>query len=507
MSIIIPKTPLLQALSSLVKIGAGASAHPEHNLVRIAAEGKKQTCKLLAFDLEQVLEFELPGVMVEEELSLAVNSKQLLSLVKADKKSADLLFKAGQETLEIHAAGALLGSLPFEAIPDCIPEAAIPKSAVNLALPSNFKTILDNAKHCVSDDPSRKALGSILLSEDGVVSTDGKELFHVQLPFEGLGKDLLLKHSSALASIKPRWQSLRVWEAEEGARRYAVTGEDFSFIAKGQSGFYPNWRSVLPDEEELDLRVRLGKRQTEELQAYLKGVHGSHDRFVELCILKDGQLSVKDQAGRQVFVQTESSGYGEDHTVSCNADYLLKALRFGHDRLLLSSRGTSPLKCDGGAGCYIFMPARREAESRGNSVENKAEATKSPSPEKPHASNESSIQEAVKNSPPAVPTTTSKNNPEDSGQSKQGENQMSKTTRRSPFVTPAPATVEEPDSNPLEEAAQHLDELKDELKALSDKVTLASRKFKEVMQEQRRQEREYNTAVKKLERIRQASGF
>lgn len=84
---------------------------------------------------------------------------------------------------------------------------------------------------------------------------------------------------------------------------------------------------------------------------------------------------------------------------------------------------------------------------------------------------------------------------------------MSKTTRRSPFVTPAPATVEEPDSNPLEEAAQHLDELKDELKALSDKVTLASRKFKEVMQEQRRQEREYNTAVRKLERIRQASGF
>ena len=65
----------------------------------------------------------------------------------------------------------------------------------------------------------------------------------------------------------------------------------------------------------------------------------------------------------------------------------------------------------------------------------------------------------------------------------------------------------EPEVTPIEEANQCLDLIRDDIKSISERFQLAARKLKEALLQQRQKERQYFDAVKKLERIRQASGF
>ena len=61
--------------------------------------------------------------------------------------------------------------------------------------------------------------------------------------------------------------------------------------------------------------------------------------------------------------------------------------------------------------------------------------------------------------------------------------------------------------SPLEEANQCIDALRDEVKGLNDRLNLAGRKLKEALLAQRQKERLYVDTTRKLDRIRQASGF
>jgi hypothetical protein len=64
-----------------------------------------------------------------------------------------------------------------------------------------------------------------------------------------------------------------------------------------------------------------------------------------------------------------------------------------------------------------------------------------------------------------------------------------------------------PDLSPLEEANQCIDALREEVKSLNDRLNLVGRKLKEALLAQRQQERLYTSTARKLDRIRQASGF
>ena len=76
-----------------------------------------------------------------------------------------------------------------------------------------------------------------------------------------------------------------------------------------------------------------------------------------------------------------------------------------------------------------------------------------------------------------------------------------------PANTDTSSTNTEEDTLPIEEASQCIDFIREQVKNLDERLTQASRKLKEAMLVQRRKKRQYADAVKKLERIRQASGF
>ena len=69
------------------------------------------------------------------------------------------------------------------------------------------------------------------------------------------------------------------------------------------------------------------------------------------------------------------------------------------------------------------------------------------------------------------------------------------------------AIIDKPEITPIEEANQCLEGIRDDIKNLNERFLLAARKLKEALLHQRQKERQYFDAIKKLDRIRQASGF
>jgi hypothetical protein len=59
----------------------------------------------------------------------------------------------------------------------------------------------------------------------------------------------------------------------------------------------------------------------------------------------------------------------------------------------------------------------------------------------------------------------------------------------------------------IDEASQCIELLRGQFKTFDSQLAQAGRKLKEALLAQRRKKRQYTDAVKKLERIRQASGF
>ena len=86
---------------------------------------------------------------------------------------------------------------------------------------------------------------------------------------------------------------------------------------------------------------------------------------------------------------------------------------------------------------------------------------------------------------------------------------MEKTIPSPTAITAPQSTPEktEAEINPIEEANKYLDLIRDDIKNINEGFQLAARKLKEALLQQRQKERQYFDAVKKLERIRQASGF
>lgn len=74
-------------------------------------------------------------------------------------------------------------------------------------------------------------------------------------------------------------------------------------------------------------------------------------------------------------------------------------------------------------------------------------------------------------------------------------------------TTPSTSQDDSTDLSPLEEANQYIEALRDEVKGLGERLNLAGRKLKEALLSQRQMERRYASTSRKLERIRQASGF
>ena len=516
MKITVPKNAFIEALSSLDKLGRNLkNAFPEFRHVRIQADAGSQCVHMAARDLEQQLQFELPDARVEDDLDIAASCAQLQSLVKGCRKDGELTLSADSGTLEVLEDGRSLGQLPLADGENAFPSPEVPGDAETVALPANFSAFVSDAAMCAGKDPTRVQVHGVCICKEGITATDGRELYHVPLPLEGVRSELSLIHTPALASIRRPWRSISTWRGKD-RRLAAIRGDGFTYFAAISDGQYPNWRKVVPDDRDLDASIRFADPQRLLLMKFLQGVGKRADEHVELAFGPE-QATVTDAAGRKINLPAETDGVRNPGSIAMRAEFLWKAFRLGHGSLRFSPGGRMPLKATGGKGIYIFMPCvpdnpqhpaaatatepkpagtekRPQTAAAGNAVEKPRHGKGFPSPEAP------------KNTPQAHPPTT----PEKpiTSQQMKGTQTMEKATRETAAAVPQSNQEKaDPEATPIEEASLCLDGIREDIKGITERFQQAARKLKEAMLEQKRQERQYNTALKTLERIRQASGF
>lgn len=516
MQITIPKNAFLEAVASLAKVATGKSPITSFNFIKLQANASKQTMSMTAADFDQIMCFDLP-THVEGNLDVAVSGQQLKTLVKSPKKDGEMTLAVTDGFLEIIDDGRSLGQLPLtdEEVSFSSPEA--PKDAETIILPANFSAFVNDASMCVSKDPTRVQVHGVCFSKDGITATDGRELYHVPLPLAGLNSEISVVITPALASIKRPWCSISTWVKED--RRFVIIrGDGFSYFAKISNGKYPNWRNVIPDEHDLDVSIQFADQQCVQMQAFLQNVDTRIGEYVELAF-EQNQITATDAANRKLVLHVETKGMQSPGSVSMKAEFLGRMFKLGHNKLLLAPSEQKPMKATGGKGFYIFMGAIPDTPKHQSATA----PVQEPKPVETENQAETVIAEKSVENPPQIkeiasPKTTKIKHPVQSHTTPKNPviNQQTKGVPKMQTTIPNPTAITasqsnpdktEPEVTPIEEANQCLDLIRDDIKSISERFQLAARKLKEALLQQRQKERQYFDAVKKLERIRQASGF
>lgn len=513
MKITIPKTEFLEAIASLGKIANGKSAKLNSHYVQIkAAHGKQSVC-LTASDFDQALAFDLPEARVESDFDVAVSCLQLRNLVKDSGRKGDLTFAVTADSLEVLDNGVSVGLLPLLGEEVDFPNCAIPKDAVMVILPTIFREVLADAASCASKDPNRPMLQNVCISRQGVVSTDGRELYHVPLPLNPLSAELIIPFTPALASIKRRWLSLATWLLDD-LRFLAIRGENFTYLAHCEGGKYPNWPSVVPDEHELNVAIQFNEEGARQIMEFTSSIDTRLSEYVSLDY-EQNKVTIEDAAKRKITVPVVTDGAHAPDSISMKAEFLERMFTLGHNRMLLAPGEAKPIKVVGGTGFYIFMGCmpgkpKNEPDQQANPVQEANQAEKAIAEngaEKAPQNNGFSTPEASKNTPSVQSPTTTKNTT--TNQATKGSMTMQTSIPSTTAITAPQSIIDksEPEITPIEEANQCLEDIKGDIKNINERFQQAARKLKEALLHQRQKERQYFDAIKKLERIRQASGF
>ena len=516
MKITVPKNAFLEAITSLAKVATGKSAIQSFNFIKIKADSSKQTMSMTAADFDQIMCFDLQ-THVEGNLDVAVSGQQLKTLVKSPKKDGEMILAVTDGFLEIIDDGRSLGQLPLTDEEIAFSSPTPPDDAETIVLPANFAALVADASMCVSKDPTRVQVHGVCFSKDGITATDGKELFHVPLPLEGLHSELSVIYTPALASIKRPWRSISTW-LEEDRRFVIIRGDSFAYFAKISNGKYPNWRKVIPDEQDLDVSIQFTDPQCVQLKEFLQNVDKRVGEYVELAFEQD-HVTVTDAANRKINLSAEITGEQKSGSSTMRAEFLGRMFKLGHNKLLIASGKQTPMKATGGKGFYLFMgcvpdnPKHQSAtepvqEAKTVETENRTQTVIAEKPAENHTQTKEITTSDTTKITPAIQSYTTIQNPVTSQQAK-GVPTMQTTITSPTAITASQSNTEktEPEITPIEEANQCLEGIRDDIKNLNERFMQAARKLKEALLQQRQKDRQYFDAVKKLDRIRQASGF
>ena len=448
----------------------------------------------IEFRLFADINTDFPSVLVEfEQFRLAVrNSKN--KMLKLDVSN-------GEVFIEGVKLAPVKGSFPE---PEQIPN----QDVAITPLPANFVEMLSAAAPLVDLNDSRNILHGMNLCRDGVVTTNGKELFVCPYPFSL--DELTIPFPLALMATKANCAGeLKAWN-NDLCTMFSVRIGNWTWTAKALPGAYPNWKRIVPDFKSMKHTVSFTAEQSDRLKLFLKTVPDTKNpNGILLYRDEDGSLTLRDKDGHDIGVPADFSAW-DDFRVIIRKESLQHLLNQGHKALAFID-GLSPFIGSGGIGRYIAMPmcARKEE------VKQKPEQV---------ASGQTDVQTTARSEQPAphpVPETTE--SVTERIPPHHQENPTSKTTNTRKEITPMNETTithtvsapvqtvaqnHEPEKelNPLDELTANIEAMKAKLKAMFDESSTMARRVREVAISQRQKEREYQQTKRTLERVRVATG-
>ena len=319
--------------------------------------------------------------------------------------------------------------------------------AMTTELPKDFTELLALAAPIINRNEFRRVLHGGNLSADGVTVTDGKQLLHLPCPLT-LEKDVTIPFPSALLAAKLEISgTLKLWN-----NLFLMEIGNVSWYGKLLEGQYPNWKTVIPTEENLDYCITF--LEPEKVLNWVKMIPGQKTtNGVEIAILSDEKVLLISNIQPEFKLNTTvtMSGLMPKTALILDREILLRMLLQGYTTFKAHSEKFSPVVAVGGAGQYIAMPIR------------------------------------------TIPKIQTANSIDPNKEEKKME-------IANPVVEQSIAPV----VNPLDELGTAIEDFKLKIKAMFDESTALSRKVKEISILQKQKERDFIQAKRAIERIRMA---
>lgn len=446
----ISRNLLAGALGALGKLVCRTSPVEAYRSVLI--EGKENKISFRTAGNEESVTFTMDCDNAEE-FRIAVNFDAFRTAVKAGKNKTVVLDPdSDSESLLVDNTLLMAAHVEWPEI------GGSADTAATAELPENFVGALATVAPIVNRSEPRRALQGIHLCPEGVVATNGKELFHIDMPLEVEPLTMPFPHA-LLATKSAEGGMLTTW-AKGDQRYFTVTLGCWEWTAKALPGTFPRWKSIMPDKENLPHVVRLDADRAAQLATFLKGIPAAPPNNPVLLYMGDDHATLEVEGkDMQTGVTAEFPEDWGDFDIKVNREILLHLLNAGHHTLSFSDTH-APFLATGGIGTFVAMPiASKETQT----VQPKQE-------EKPM----NEMQPPVVAAPVAQPVVITNN------------------------ITP------EVPVNPLDELASAIETFRLKLKASFDEASTLARKVKEAQIAQKQKEREFVQTQRTIEKIRMA---
>ena len=432
----VEKRNLNEALRVLGKVVCQTSPVELYRSIRFVGDG--DGVMAMATDGIETVSVQIEAVTEKEE-DFCVPFRELKDLIRINRS----------ETLELEGT--------YIEFPDIEkPEL----DAVVTELPENFTELLSLAAPIVNRNEYRRVLQGINLSADGITATDGRQLLHLDRQLN-LEKNLTIPFPSVPLAMRSNESGLlKTWK-----NQFQIEIGNVKWTGKLIEGQYPDWRTVIPAEQNLDYSITL--HEPEKVIAWVKMIPCQKTtNGVEIDITPDGEVKLISyiQTNLQLVTKGAFSGIQPKAVLILDREILLRMLLQGYNTFKANSNGAIPIMASGGVGQYIAMPIRALPKIK------------------------------------QTETQTENTNKEDP---KMEMNHGMKIVS-APVQTPAQNQETEVIVNPMDELTNCIEAFKLKIKTIADEAAQLARKVKEVQLVQKQKERDFIQAKRAIERIRMA---
>ena len=433
----VEKRNLNEALRVLGKVVCQTSPVELYRSVRFV--GNTDGVTAMATDGVETVAVQIKA-MAETEVDFCMSFRELKDLIRINRS----------ETLELEGT-----YIEFPNIEE--PEL----DAVVTELPDNFTALVSLAAPIVNRNEYRRVLQGINLSADGITATDGRQLLHLDCQLN-LKKNLTIPFPSVLLAMRSNEAGLlKVWK-----NQFQIEIGKVKWSGKLIEGQYPDWRTVIPAEQNLDYSITL--HEPEKVIAWVKMIPSQKTtNGVELDINPDRSVTLISCLQTEFKLNTEATftGIMPRATLIIDREILLRMLLQGYNTFKANSNGAIPIMAPGGAGQYIAMPIRALPKIK---------------------QTETQTEEHINKEEPKM--------------------EMNHGMRivSAPAQTVAQNQETEAVLNPMDELTNCIEAFKLKIKTVADEAAQLARKVKEVQLVQKQKERDFIQAKRAIERIRMA---
>ncbi len=340
----------------------------------------------------------------------------------------------------------------------------MPQPCCLAVMPKDFIRTLNQIAPSVSTKDSRLALHGILLSKDGLVATDGKQLCHVpySLPVTA---NMVLRVPSCLFTNEFYDQPVKFGVAKDNnCDRVMFEVGNYTLISKYIQATYPNWKQVVPKAEHITCKLKIA--DAAKLQDTIGTLPDDETHKLLVLRLNEEKLEISAYGQAALLYSCElASRFGRPAAdMIIDRKFLLRVLSLGHDTLEQMSDRFAPMIASGGLGQLVFMP-----------MHERNKPAEQPEPQEPTQNKE------------PIPMKTETNAPNPAPESPSGYK----------IVTP-------PDV--YEELMSAVEELRNSVRSVNDQASNLVRKLRDNQSAFKKRDRELRAAREAIEKLKVA-GF